>query len=573
VNTIDIPPEADPRTLTSPLEAHEQEGLHALALTVLWHPAWRLAGAQALHARPGEPWSLSRTAPGFRVPDRVELMPLASPALSRSPATFFEAPDGGVELALPERTLHCEVDGRRVEGRLRLDAAAVERGVVMVFGGQVALCLHRVRTLPDGGAAGDLAGVSDAMVRVRRRVAQVAATSMPVLVLGESGTGKERVAQEIHARSARREGALVAVNMGALTDSLAAGDLFGTQRGAYTGAQQARPGYWREAEGGTLFLDEVGDTPALVQPMLLRAIETGHIRPLGATRDVPCDVRLLAATDRDLAVQGFNQPLLRRLEAFVIRIPPLRERREDVGMLAARLLAQAAPGLPDTLMLPPALVRALCLFDWPGNVRQLLHAMRRLALAQAVGEWPGVHDFLGVPASEAVLPTSATAFPATAADHSPARGPGAAPPAVGGEPPAASDTADTADGASSAGEPAVAATDDGTARTPPRRYRLPSTVSGEELTAALDASGWCLRDAAERLGVSRPSLYNLMHRHPELRRVERLQPEDVAAARRAGALDLPALATALRVPREALRRRLQAWEADAGRSPGPPEGA
>jgi two-component system nitrogen regulation response regulator GlnG len=560
VTPIDTAAEADLRTLTSPLESHEGGGLHALALTVLWHPAWRLAGAQALHSRPGEPWCLSRSAPGFRLPDRVELVPLASPALSRSPATFVEEADGGVVLTLPQRTLHCEVDGRRVEDRIRLDPTDLGRGVVLVFGGQVALCLHRVGTLPDGAAAGGLAGVGDAMVRVRRRIAQVAATALPVLVLGESGTGKERVAQEIHARSARRDEALVAVNMGALTDSLAAGDLFGTQRGAYTGAQQARPGYWREAEGGTLFLDEIGDTPALVQPMLLRAIETGHIRPLGATRDLPCDVRLVAATDRDLALQGFNQPLLRRLEAFVIRMPPLRERREDLGLLAARLLADAAPGLPDTLTLPPALVRALCLFHWPGNVRQLRHAMRRLALAQVAGEWPTVHEFLGVPASEAVPRATGTTRASALQAPAPADGSTDAPTDESTEGPPLEPPGGSP-GPSAPADPPTASTAS-SGRPFPRRYRLPSTVSGEELTAALDASGWCLSDAAERLGISRPSLYNLMHRHPELRRAERLRPEDVEQARRDGARDLPALATALRVPREALRRRLQAWEMD-----------
>ncbi|HEX7636820.1 MAG TPA: sigma 54-interacting transcriptional regulator, partial [Burkholderiaceae bacterium] len=410
----DLAPDADQRTLTSPFEAHERSGLQALALTVLWHPVWRLAGAQAVAADVGSPWLLSRSAPSFRLPDRLDAVPLASPALSRTPVALVESPSSGdVTLTLPARTMHCEADGRRVDGATRLDAAAVERGVVLIFGGQVALLLHRVRTLPDGAATGHLAGLSDAMLRVRRLVAQVAPSALPVLVLGESGTGKERVAHAIHAGSPRRGGPLVPVNMAALTESLAAGDLFGAQRGAYTGAQQARTGFWREAEGGTLFLDEIGDTPPLVQPMLLRAIETGRIVPLGATRDLPCDVRLVAATDRSLDASGFNQPLLRRLEAWVVRLPPLRERREDVGLLAARALAEAAPDLPEQLTLPPALVRALCRFDWPGNVRQLLHAMRRLVIAHAAHEWPTAAEFLGIESSRAA-PWTEVAEPAVA---------------------------------------------------------------------------------------------------------------------------------------------------------------
>ena len=515
----------DERTLSAPLTRMESAAERVLGLTVMWHPEARLIGGQATCARRGEPWPLSRTSPAFRAVDDTRVDPLGHPAISRAPTVLAELADGSVHIEFPANAMHCEIDGRRVAGALTLGADEVDRGVVLIYGGAIALCLHRVSTLPDGAATSALAGLSSAMVRVRRQVAQVAATELPVLVLGESGSGKERVAQAVHARSRRAAQPLVAVNMAALTDSLAAADLFGTTRGAFTGAQAARPGYWREAEGGTLFLDEIGDTAALVQPMLLRAIETRRFRPLGALRDVEADVRLVAATDRDLQASGFNQPLMRRLEAFVIHLPPLRARREDFGLLALRFLGEALARPPTTLALPAPLVRALCLFDWPGNVRQLMHAMRRIALGLPTGDWPTVADLLG----QEVAPRAAAAAPAAASTAVPAQDIAVAAAAPGG-----------------AGR---------------RRYRLPSTVTSDELVAALEAAGWRLSTAAEQLGISRPSLYNLMRQHPGVRSVQSLQRGEVERMRAAGVVDLDAMASHLRVAREALRRRLLDWEA------------
>ena len=514
----------DESTLSAPLTRIESAAERVLGLTVMWHPDARLIGGQATCARRGEPWPLCRTSPLFRAADETRVDPLAHPAISRAPTVLAERADGSVRLEFPPNTMHCEIDGQRVAGELTLGADAVDRGVVLIYGGAIALCLHRVSTLPDGAATSPLAGLSSAMVRVRRQVAQVAATDLPVLVLGESGSGKERVAEAVHARSRRSAQPLIADNMAALTESLAAGDLFGTTRGAYTGAQSARPGYWREAEGGTLFLDEIGDTPPLVQPMLLRAIETRRFRPLGAVRDVESDVRLVAATDRDLQASGFNQPLMRRLEAFVIHVPPLRARREDIGLLALRFLREALAATPPTLTLPAPLVRALCLFDWPGNVRQLMHAMRRLALGLPTGDWPSVVDLLGTE----VVPRAPSPVPGPLPADEPVAEP--VPPGAGAR----------------------------------RRYRLPSTVTPDELVAALEAAGWRLSTAAEQLGISRPSLYNLMRQHPGVRRVQSLQWAEVERVRRSGIVDLDALASSLRVPREALRRRLRDWEATDG---------
>lgn len=513
------PSTVDEQTLSSPGLGEHADAAGLLALTVVWHPRASLVGAQHVLPANGEAATLCRGT-HFRLVDQTTTEPLGHAAISRAPAHLLERPGASLRVSLPDTAMHCEVDGQQRQGDFEITPAAIERGVMFIFGGVLALCLHRVRSLPDGLALSELAGLSSPMVSVRRQIAQVARTNLSVLILGESGTGKERVAQALHAQSRRSQARLIAVNMAAMSESLAAADLFGTTRGAYTGAQAARPGYWREADGATLFLDEVGDTPALVQPMLLRAIESGEFRPLGASRDEHADVRLIAATDRNLDASAFNQPLLRRLEAFVIRLPALRERREDLGLLALRALQQDGT-LTELPRLPPALLRALCLFDWPGNVRQLMHVMRRIALqselaAEGVG-WPTVNELLGT-----AQPPSATD-----ADAAPSEGP-----------------------AQAAVVPAAS-----------RSFRAPSSVSEQELIAALDAAGWRLSQAAEALGVSRPSLYNLIRKHPQVRSADSLQPAEVEAALRAGHTELADLATHLRMPQEALRRRLDQLQA------------
>lgn len=433
---------------------------------------------------------------------------------------------GGLRVSLPNTAMHCELNGQQRWGEFEIDPAAMARGAVLIFGGVVALCVHWVHSVPDGLALSDLAGLSDPMLRVRRQIAQVAATDLPVLILGESGTGKELVARAVHAQSQRRGARLIVVNMAAMAESLAAADLFGAARGAYTGAQAARTGYWREADDATLFLDEVGDTPALVQPMLLRAIESGEFRPLGASRDERANVRLIAATDRDLHAGGFNQPLLRRLEAFVIRTPALRARREDLGVLM--LLALQQEGTLSALpTLPPPLLQALCLHDWPGNVRELMHVMRRIALQSRTGQgqrWPSVQELLG---------TDPSAPSAVAAAGAPDGREPMPPRSTAGPPPTSS-----------------------------RGFRAPSSVSEQELIGALDAAGWRLSLAAEGLGISRPSLYNLIRKHPQLRRADSLQPAELNAALRAGHTELADLAVYLRTPQEALRRRMEQLQVD-----------
>ena len=222
---------------------------------------------------------------------------------------------------------------------------------------------------------------SQAMRSVFRDALRVAPTDASVLLQGESGTGKEIVARFIHDRSRRAGGPFVAVNCAALPESLIESELFGHERGAFTGAVQARPGRFEEASGGTLLLDEIGEMPLALQPKLLRVLEEHTLRRVGGTKEIKVDPRVVAATNRlleDEVREGrFREDLLYRLNVFTLRIPPLRERRDDILPLADRFLT--GQGLGDKRF-SPAVQRLLVGCAWPGNVRELRNAVMRSAI-------------------------------------------------------------------------------------------------------------------------------------------------------------------------------------------------
>jgi two-component system NtrC family response regulator len=237
-----------------------------------------------------------------------------------------------------------------------------------------------------GDDDGDLIGPSQAMREVHKRIGLAAANAMPVLVLGETGTGKEMVARALHRYSARAERPFVAVNCSAIPKELLESELFGHVRGAFTGATGERPGCFRAADGGVLLLDEIGDMALDVQAKILRALQEGEVTPLGSHKTVKVDVRVVAATHRDLAAavrEGrFREDLLYRLDVLSIRMPPLRERLADIIPLAEHFLSRAAmsdtPHSPDA---PKALsaeaAQRLLSHPWPGNVRELRNVMER----------------------------------------------------------------------------------------------------------------------------------------------------------------------------------------------------
>jgi two-component system nitrogen regulation response regulator GlnG len=519
-----------------------QPSLTVPGLTILGHPQIHRVGERAalLDLSSGREALLSRTEPGFAPPGESMLQPLTVPYLSRRPWLLRPVADGGVQLLRGDSpmSLAANVAGNHdpIDREASFSAAEVDRGVVLLLAGSVVLLLHRFRPVfPDSLPRYGLVGLSDPLLDLCRQIARVADLQVPVLLRGESGTGKELVAAALHRVSSRREEPFLALNMGALPASLAAAELFGAVRGAYTGAEHARRGYFRRAHGGTLFLDEIGETPQEVQPLLLRTLESGEVQPLGSEETARVDVRVLAATDADLeqavAAGRFRAPLLHRLGGYAIRLPALRERRDDIGRLFFHFLREELTVLGEELRLrdsgpeaqpwpPAAWIARLAAAPWPGNVRQLRNVARSLAIAgRGIGDDAGEAQ---LPAAIEELLHGERPYP----ESRPQSGQAAARPA------------------------AVSAS----ARTV---FRSPQDVSEEELLAALAANRWQPRATAQQLGISRPSLYFLLDAFPSTRKAMDLSGEEIAAAGERCGGRLREMAALLKVSEAGIRRRMK----------------
>jgi two-component system nitrogen regulation response regulator GlnG len=503
-------------------------------LTILFHPQARRVGARAFLGPivRGQEARLSRLEPDFEQPGSQA--PLNDPYLSRRPIRFLPVP-GGIEIRQDDGQARIALNGEPFDGSRVLSLAEIREGAVLEMAGRVVLLLHLFvpPRLPVCEPHG-LVGESSAIAQVRAEIHRVADLAVPVLIRGATGTGKELVAQGIHAASRRVRGPFISVNLGAIPPSLAASELFGAARGAYTGAVQAQDGYFRKAQGGTLFLDEIGETPQEVQASLLRVLEAGEIQPVGAQSALRVDVRVLAATDADLEqrVQAgtFREPLLHRLAGYSIRLPPLRERRDDIGRLLVHFLRQelAATGeldildrdSPRLLWMKPALVVRLARYDWPGNVRQFRNAVRQLVIGSR-----GLPQLQSSPGFESLLGVLSGGLPVGPPAAAPAAAPIAAPAPSGGS---------------------VAA-----------RRRKPADISQDELLAVLRAHRWRLKRAAEELGISRPSLYVLIEHCPAIRKAGDLKVDEIVLCHRECGGDLDLMVERLMVSRDALHRRVR----------------
>jgi len=324
-------------------------------------------------------------------------------------------------------------------------------------------------------AATQMLGTSAAMEHVRAEIDAVATTDFAVLILGETGVGKELAARAIHAGSRRRDAPFIQVNCAALPEGVIESELFGHVRGAFTGAVANRPGKFELAAGGTLFLDEIGELPIAVQAKLLRALQEGEVQRVGADHPIRVDVRILAATNRELAAETaagrFRADLYHRLNVFPLHIPPLRERRPDIAILAGFFLDRyrAQLGLPQ-VVLTRAAATVLETGDWPGNVRELDHVLARAVLRASARAPRGKPIYLDAVDLD---PSTAASTPTTPA-----------------------------------GDALV---------TRVARGQLPLRDALEELkraaiTRALEETGGNWADAARRLGMDRSNLHHMAHR-------------------------------------------------------------
>ncbi len=280
----------------------------------------------------------------------------------------------------PTQAMHVHFDRDGAEEAVQLHASPVfgDDGEVRYVGETI----FRVAPPQDGDDA-RLIGRSPPLLRMTSLLQRVAPTQTTVLLLGESGVGKEQVARYLHHYSSRAHGPFVVIDCAALGENLIESELFGHEKGSFTGASQRTKGLFEAAHGGTLFIDEIGELPLPLQARLLRALETGTIRRVGGTGYVKVDVRIIAATNRDMrqmAADGlFRQDLYYRLSAFPITVPPLRERKDDIARLAEHFLSRMEDA-DRHLPLSPDVIEALLACDYPGNVRELRNVVERAAI-------------------------------------------------------------------------------------------------------------------------------------------------------------------------------------------------
>lgn len=497
-----------------------------MALTILFHAERGRAGERAVLGSAGS-FELSRLSPEFSRGGPAR--PLADAFISRSPVRIH-VEGAGIRFEQPARVTPLVVDGQAVERDRWFDQSDAEAGIVVELAERTILLLHWAfgPSVVGGAGAGPdaspgpedlgLIGVSEAIEAIRRDIRSYALLRAPALLRGSTGSGKELVARALHDAGPRAGAPFIAVNVSALSQGVAASELFGHKKGAFTGADADRLGYFQQAEGGTLFLDEIGEASLDLQALLLRALETSTIQPVGGGREIPVDVRVVAATDADLAAKvaegSFRPALLHRLQGSELWLPSLGERREDLGLLlehlvdleAAALGVAIPPAAPDDPWIPFDVAARLVRHRWPGNVRELRNVARQLAVLLSQGDVRLERLRLAPEVTTPKTPVLARAERASRAKE------------------------------------------------PPRK---PGEVSDEELLSALERADWRLERAAAALGISRTSLYRRIESHPQLRKSKDLSAAEINAALAAADGDVDRAARALKISKAGLRLRLK----------------
>ena len=561
-------------TVTESIDGFWPDDLRVPALTLLAHPDAGRVGERVIlpELKAGEPIRLGRGEPEFAMPGQGPSRALNVRHLSRKPLLLVPGPDSGeVTIECAGSLTRAEIDGQRLEESRILSTDEIERGVVVLLGHRVSLLLHLdAAVVDDRGPSHGMVGASLEMRRLREEARIAARLDVSVLLRGESGTGKELLARAVHDASRRSDQPYLAVNMAAVPPALAASELFGAMKGAFTGADRNKQGYFERAAGGTLFLDEIGDTPEEVQPLLLRVLENGEIQPVGSAAPRRVDVRVIAATDADLEALGksgaFRKPLLHRLGGYEIRLPPLRERRGDFGRLLVHFLRQELARLGDAEPLegiaedgrpwPPAgLVAWLARCRWPGNLRQLKNVARRMAIARVTHTQLRLEpELLGEPAP-GITALSDAALSGPALSNSMLDDPATV------SPPPEDEEETLALKMSGDDEPRAPAPSPSSSSSPHGwrpAYRKPSEVSDKELLATLRDHRYELKPTAEALGISRASLYGLVAANLRIRKASELELGEVEDALERAGGDLEGAAAELEVSVHGLRRRIKA---------------
>lgn len=376
-----------------------------LVLTIIFHPDTSRIGHSAVVPQQtgNAPWVLGRRSPVFQGSDEQTPLPLDDPHVSRR-ALQFTLQGKRLVIHRFEKSSRCRIKSAELYDSVEVDWEQLREGIPLLLGHSIVLLLRVARVARAGAACASaiasrrlLHGSSARMADIREQVARAADSNLDVLVRGETGTGKELVARSIHLASRRAQMPMVSVNMAAIPSELAASALFGSAKGAFTGANQTAVGYFEQAQGGTLFLDEIGDTSVEVQPQLLRALQEREIQAVGGPIR-PVDVRVISATDASLDAQSgdFKAALRHRLGACEILLPPLREHPEDIGELLLHFLRISAEEAGRPQFLPnehdaathtaawAVLFFAFLSYQWPGNVRELANFAQQVVMASEI---------------------------------------------------------------------------------------------------------------------------------------------------------------------------------------------
>ncbi|WP_086931998.1 sigma 54-interacting transcriptional regulator [Agarilytica rhodophyticola] len=503
---------------TLAIQVSPQENLprdHGYFLSIVFHPEFGRIGERANISSQLQSHGLclNRNEPLFFNPKAPNIgNPLLDPHISRTPLhiKFGTLND----IAIVSQDKHELVINGAKTREAKIKIADLKGGIVIEIARRIVLLLHRdveVKTSPDSM---NIIGASAAIEEVRNTIKKISGVDIPVLIRGESGTGKELVAKAIHTLSSRKNANFISVNMAALPESLASSTLFGSKKGAFTGAQQEQKGYFRQADKGTLFLDEIGDTPISIQTLLLRTLENNEIQPVGASQPEYVNTRIISATDANLEDKlqdaTFRTPLLQRLASYEIYLSPLRERREDIGPIAAHFLKQFILEFNDEIDIEniasehwKTLFSRLCRYDWPGNIRQLKHILQQIVLYNR-GE-----NYFRLPEHIDNLLPQETLCKNTSNKHP------------------------TLD-----------------------KKQKPKDISDRDLELALQDNLWDLKATADALNLSRSSLYNRLDQHPNLKRAKDISNEDIATAYKESNGDLYTMSQTLKISVHALRRRV-----------------